>query len=670
MERVIRPVPPTSLTEQLRAAAQDMSAVLSPGRIALLITLVGGLLRLYRYNALSLWFDEGGTIWFARLPWANVLGMGPTYDTHPPGYNALIKLVSLIVPELIAGRLLSVVAGTLTIPVLYALARRLLPTPAALVATGLLAFAPVHLWYSQEARQYALMTLLVACSYLALVAFHQTLARRWAVLYAAATLAAIYCEYSAIYALAGQLVILAYLAGIHGRRVLPLWVAVGAVVVGFLPWLPQLLGTVNRMGQERAPELGAGLDQIRAVLLSLTGAGGYGRYYLGSEPTPWEIWPAGQGVLVAGLVVAAALGVLALLRQPALTRLVIAVLAGGTLLAGIVVSLAWPGFAERTTLPAVLGWALLVGSAVTLRLPRPVRLARYAGVAFVLLVAVATLATLYRAADKEHWRELAAATAAAAQSGKPIATYHPFTPTLINLYQPGTLPDEQTGLIQESGPLPPFARPGPQSTDALWLAAVDLEGLDQVRTQLAGLGYQQLRHTTFGAPPQQWHGLSLDLYALPGARLGSNIPVNGTFQGTGTQITNWTLPPAGAQIVPGSGGSRELVFTNDGAGELQATTLAAGQPDHLYVLDFEVKSQLQSGRVRSFLICAATVSGWTLVAPNAEGATVSNDGSWHTVSIPAQCPAASTTLILDLRNAGAGVTTFRNVHLQDIEIRN
>jgi hypothetical protein len=647
-----------------------MSAILSPGRIALLITLVGGLLRLYRYNALSLWFDEGGTIWFARLPWSNVLGIGPTYDTHPPGYNVLIKLITLVVPELIAGRLLSVVAGTLTIPVLYALARRLLPTPAALVATALLAFAPVHLWYSQEARQYALMTLLVACSYLAPVAFHQTLARRWAVAYAVATLAAIYCEYSAVYALAGQLVIFGYLSGVHRRRALPLWVAAGAVVVGFLPWLPQLLGTVDRMGRERAPELGAGPDQIKGVLLSLTGVGGYGRYYLGSEGTPWESWPAGQGLFVAGLVVAAALGVIALLRQPAITRLVVAALAGGTLLAGIVVSLAWPGFAERTTLPAVLGWALLVGSAVTLRLPRLVRLVRYGGVAVVLLIATATIATLYRAADKEHWRDLAAATAEVAQAGKPIATYHPFIPMLINLYQPGTLADEQTGLIQQGGPLPVFARPGPQATDALWLAGVELDGIDQVRMQLAGLGYQRLRHTSYGAPPQQWHGLSLDLYALPGARIGSDIPVNGTFQGTGPQITNWSLPPAGAQIKPGSGGTRELVFTNDGAGELQATTLAAGQPGHLYVLDFEVRSQLQAGRVRSFLICAATVSGWTLVAPNAEGATVSNDGSWHTVSIPAQGPADTTTHILDLRNAGAGVTTFRNVHLQDVETGN
>jgi hypothetical protein len=644
-----------------------VSGILSPGRIALLLTLVGGLLRLYRYNALSLWFDEGGTIWFARLPWANVFGLAPTYDTHPPGYNVVIKLVSLVIPELSAGRLLSVVAGTLTIPVLYVLARRLLPAPAALTATGLLALAPVHLWYSQEARQYALMTLLVALSYLALIAFHQTLARRWALAYAVATLAAIYCAYSAVFALAGQTLLLAYLLRVHRRRALPVGVALGAVVIGYLPWLPQLLGTLSHTGQERAGELGTRPDQIQAVLLSLTGVSGYSRYYLGPEMTPWESFPRWQGVFVAGLVIAAGLGVAALLRQPALTKLAVAGLALGTPLAAIVLSQVWSGFSERTVIPAVLGWALLVGSAVTLRLPKAVRVVRYGGVAFVLVVAAATIATLYQGADKEHWRDLAAATAEAAQTGKPIATYHPFTPTLINLYQPGTLPNEQAGLIQQGGPLPAFTQPGPQAADALWLASVDLDGLDQVRAQLAAQGYTQLRHTTFGVNPKPWHTLALDLYARPGARLGTELPVNGAFTGNATQISNWTLPPAGARLEPGSGGNRELVFTNGGEGELSATTVTGGQAGHLYLLDFEVKSQLQAGRVRSFLICAATMSGWTLVAPNDAGATVPNDGAWHTVTIPAQCPAASTTLILDLRNAGAGVTTFRNVRLQDLD---
>src|SRR5262245_43264298 len=88
-------------------------------RTAFAITLVGGLLRLDPYTPLSLWFDEGVSIYLARLPWATILGEIDRYDTHPPLHPVALKLASLMLPELTAARLLSVVAGTLTIPVVY-----------------------------------------------------------------------------------------------------------------------------------------------------------------------------------------------------------------------------------------------------------------------------------------------------------------------------------------------------------------------------------------------------------------------------------------------------------------------------------------------------------------------------------------------------------------------
>ena len=50
---------------------------------------------------------------------------------------------------------------------------RLVGGRVALAAAAALAVSPLHLWYSQEARPYALMVLLVAVSYLALVACWQ-----------------------------------------------------------------------------------------------------------------------------------------------------------------------------------------------------------------------------------------------------------------------------------------------------------------------------------------------------------------------------------------------------------------------------------------------------------------------------------------------------------------
>jgi mannosyltransferase len=195
-------------------------------------------LRLYRYDALSLWVDEGLTVGFGRLPWDTVLGLHGAYETHPPLYFVFVKVAELFAPELTAGRLVSVLAGTLTLPLVYALAWRLIGRWGALIATGVLAVSPLHIWYSQEARPYALCFLIITVGYLSLAGFHQSLDRRWAVLYGASITLALYTDYSSIYALAPQALLLIYLLFVHGKRALRLWIA-GVIGVGaFLPWLP------------------------------------------------------------------------------------------------------------------------------------------------------------------------------------------------------------------------------------------------------------------------------------------------------------------------------------------------------------------------------------------------------------------------------------------------
>ncbi len=58
-------------------------------------------------------------------------------------------------------RLLSVVAGALTVPLVVLLVRALgESTRVAILSAALLALNPLHLWYSQEARPYALLVCL------------------------------------------------------------------------------------------------------------------------------------------------------------------------------------------------------------------------------------------------------------------------------------------------------------------------------------------------------------------------------------------------------------------------------------------------------------------------------------------------------------------------------
>jgi 4-amino-4-deoxy-L-arabinose transferase-like glycosyltransferase len=63
-------------------------------------------------------------------------------------------------------RSLSALVGTLTVPVAYLAARRLIGRRGALAVGALTALSPALIWYAQEARAYALMTFLCAISLL------------------------------------------------------------------------------------------------------------------------------------------------------------------------------------------------------------------------------------------------------------------------------------------------------------------------------------------------------------------------------------------------------------------------------------------------------------------------------------------------------------------------
>ena len=82
-------------------------------------------------------------------------------DIHPPLYYALLHAwAALLGTGPAALRLLSLVVGVLTIPLLYLVARRMLSTRAALLAALLLTISPLHVYYSQEVRMYGLVALL------------------------------------------------------------------------------------------------------------------------------------------------------------------------------------------------------------------------------------------------------------------------------------------------------------------------------------------------------------------------------------------------------------------------------------------------------------------------------------------------------------------------------
>jgi hypothetical protein len=169
------------LPDVIRRVAQGPGARLSVSGLRtrqlslLAAVLLGLLLRVYRVGSEGLWIDEAFSIWLARQPLEGMVGWVATVDQHPPLYYALLHgWVRIAGDGEASARILSALCGTLTIPVVYLLGRRVADERVGLVGALILAVSPFHVRFSQEARMYAVLTLSAS---LALYAFAALLDR-------------------------------------------------------------------------------------------------------------------------------------------------------------------------------------------------------------------------------------------------------------------------------------------------------------------------------------------------------------------------------------------------------------------------------------------------------------------------------------------------------------
>jgi hypothetical protein len=135
----------------------------------LALTALGAALRLPTLDAQSFWLDELVTVALLDRSPGDVLGEIPRTEATPYAYYVLAWAWGAIFGVGEVGlRALSAVVGTATIPIAYGAGAALVSRRAGLVAGALVAVNPFLVWYSQEARAYALVVFLCACSLLAL----------------------------------------------------------------------------------------------------------------------------------------------------------------------------------------------------------------------------------------------------------------------------------------------------------------------------------------------------------------------------------------------------------------------------------------------------------------------------------------------------------------------
>jgi 4-amino-4-deoxy-L-arabinose transferase-like glycosyltransferase len=267
-------------------------------RIAWVGVAIGIIARFVGLGAKSLWFDEGYTAWMVTHPVKEIIRLVRA-DTAPPLYYILLRGWTEVFGHSEAGlRSISAVCSALTILLVFAIARRMLPNPAAVAgAVWLLVLGFHQQYFAQEARAYALMALLFAAAVYCVQRHLMEQHRRWLIPLVPIIAASLYTHNMMAFFIAALGLFWLLLPSSHSikRRFADGIVVAIAAAALFLPWaiysLPSQLRMVNAsFWIERPTFANLGLilnwiagvprpDELNSVIYSL-----HSPHALGSAP--------------------------------------------------------------------------------------------------------------------------------------------------------------------------------------------------------------------------------------------------------------------------------------------------------------------------------------------------------------------------------------------------
>ncbi len=138
--------------------------------LVILITLIGGVLRVFIVGNKGLRLDESFSIWLSNQSVVEIVQWIVKIDQHPPLYYLLLHhWIGLQGDTLGSVRLLSALFGTATIPVMYLIGKRMSGWAMGLVAAVILALSPFNIHFAQETRMYTCLAFNAAVAIYALV---------------------------------------------------------------------------------------------------------------------------------------------------------------------------------------------------------------------------------------------------------------------------------------------------------------------------------------------------------------------------------------------------------------------------------------------------------------------------------------------------------------------
>lgn len=366
------------------------------GGIALL-TLLAAVVRFATLDVQSFWYDEALTHQLVTGGFGPMLDGVLGHEAQPPLYFVLAwGWTRVFGDDEIALRSLSALLGTLTVPVAYAAARAVAGRRVAAAVGVLTALSPPLVWYSQEARAYALVALLAALSLLLFLrALEQPRTGRL-VLWVVASLLAVVSHYFALFLVLPEAAWLLWRTPDRGRTAR----ALAGFAVGLLLIAPMLLYQRAHGGVDWI-----GMVPIRPRLGDVA-------FFFGVGPqAPRTL--ADHRAIVAVLTAVAFLGAFAAAARwtsGERRRSILLVLGLATCVVAAPLVLALGGSDLVLDRNFLLAWVPAVIVAVAGLFAVPVRWLAPAGVAVtaLLFAAVVVDVSRYDTLQRDDWRDVAA----------------------------------------------------------------------------------------------------------------------------------------------------------------------------------------------------------------------------------------------------------------------
>lgn len=184
-----------------------------------------------------LWYDEAYTAMLVRLPFWPMI-QAAVYDVHPPTWYLIDRAFTAVLgSNEVALRIPSFILGMLSVYLAWRLAEDLLGDQTALVVAMLMAISPFAVYYSNEARMYALLMASVLAATVGIIERKYTLT--------AISIALVLLSHNTALMYLPALALLAWPRFGFKRTAITL----GVGVLPWMAWLPFMLNQIGKITQ-------------------------------------------------------------------------------------------------------------------------------------------------------------------------------------------------------------------------------------------------------------------------------------------------------------------------------------------------------------------------------------------------------------------------------------